>query len=171
MSTVLMYLGETCGNDWHQEAMGGFNSANMALCINNNAAFFQTMPGTSCTASSAMPTVLSRPSTMREGDESLRSLCKAQAPDLSGLLLLLSGADLQQALDDSNNGSSDGVVLRLDTSTAAGSLPRWRNVMSRSTRIATMRSVFFEESGVSVTDFYQPSINMAYGVRAGRTLP
>lgn len=169
MSTVLMYLGETCGNDWHQEAMGGFNSANMALCINNNAAFsnyawyfLYSIIGNANRIISSIDNA--------EGDESLRSLYKAQALTYRAYSYYYLVQIFSKRWMDSNNGSSDGVVLRLDTSTGPQELATLAKCYEQIYQDCDDAIGLFEESDASVTDFYQPSINMAYGVKARAAL-
>ena len=169
MSTVLMYLGETCGNDWHFEIMGGYNSANMKLCINNNAAFsnyawyflYSIIGNTNRILSSIDDA---------EGDESLRSFYKAQALTYRAYSYYYLVQIFSKRWMDSENGASDGVVLRLDTSTGPQELATLAKCYEQIYQDCDDAIGFFQEANIPVTDFYQPSINMAYGVKARAAL-
>lgn len=169
MSTVLVRLGDMCGNDWHMEALGGYNSANMKLCVNNNAAysgyawwFLYNIVGN---ANRVLSTI-----DEASGDASLRELYKAQALTYRAYAYYYLVQIFSKRWMDSNNGTSDGVVLRLDATTDPQELATLAKCYKQIYDDCDNAISLFEASGLSVTDFYLPSINMAYGVKARAAL-
>lgn len=169
MSTVLMQLGETCGIDWHNEMGGSYNSANMKLCINNNAAFsgyawyfFYGIIGNANRIISSIDDA--------EGDASLRDFYKAQALTYRAYSYYYLVQIFSKRWMDSNNGTSDGVVLRLDTSTGPQGLATLAKCYEQIYQDCDDAIALFEQSGLEATEFYEPSINMAYGVKARAAL-
>ena len=169
MSTVLIRLGDMCGNDYHMEALGGYNSCNMVLCVNNESAyssyawwFLYEVIGN---ANRVLATI-----DQASGDESLRDLYKAQALTYRAYAYYYLVQIFGERWMDSNNGASDGVVLRLDATTDPMPLSTLAQCYTQIYKDCDDAIGLFEASGQSVTDFYLPSINMAYGVKARAAL-
>lgn len=169
MSTILVRLGEICGNDWHMEFLGGYNSANMKLCINENAAFsgyaWWFLYNVVANANRVLSTI-----DEAEGDASLRALYKAQALTYRAYGYSYLVQIFCKRWMDSDNGASDGVVLRLDASTGPQELATLAKCYEQIYQDCDDAVALFKESGLKVTDFYLPSINMAYGVKARAAL-
>ncbi len=169
MSTVNTYLGELCGIDFHFEALGGYNSANMKLCANNNAAYsvyaWRYLYMIIGNANRVLATIDNAP-----GDDSLRALYKAQALTFRAYCYQYLVQIFSKRWMDSENGTSDGVVLRLDNSTDPLGLSTLAECYKQIYDDCDDAIELFTQSGINVTEFHLPSIRMAYGVKARAAL-
>ncbi len=169
MSTVLMRLGDMCGNDLIVEQLGGFNSSNMKLCVNNNAAFsgyawwfLYNVIGNANRVLSGIDDA--------EGDAHLRDFYKAQALTYRAYAYTYLVQIFGKRWMDSNNGASDGVVLRVEASTGSQELATLAKCYEQIYTDCDKAIELFESSGIEPSDFYLPSIGMAYGVKARAAL-
>ncbi len=169
MSTVLMRLGDMCGNDLIVEQLGGYNSSNMKLCVNNNAAysgyawwFLYNVIGNANRVLSGIDNA--------EGDAGLRDLYKAQALTYRAYAYTYLVQIFGKRWMDSNNGASDGVVLRLEASTGSQELATLAKCYEQIYTDCDNAIELFKSSGIESSDFYLPGIGMAYGVKARAAL-
>ncbi len=169
MSTVMMRLGDMCGNDLIVEALGGYNSANMKLCVNNNAAFsgyawwfLYNVIGNANRVLSGIDDA--------QGDAGLRDFYKAQALTYRAYAYTYLVQIFGNRWMDSNNGASDGVVLRVDASTGSQELATLAKCYEQIYTDCDNAIELFGSSGIEPSDFYLPGIGMAYGVKARAAL-
>ncbi len=169
MSAVLMRLGDMCGNDLILEQLGRYNSANMKLCVNNNAAysgyawwFLYNVIGNANRVLSGIDDA--------EGDADLRDFYKAQALTYRAYAYTYLVQIFGKRWKDSNNGASDGVVLRVEASTGSQELATLAKCYEQIYTDCDKAIELFESSGIEPSDFYLPSIGMAYGVKARAAL-
>ncbi len=169
MSAVMMRLGDMCGNDLILEQLGGYNSANMKLCVNDNAAysgyawwFLYNVIGNANRVLSGIDEA--------QGDAGLRDLYKAQALTYRAYAYTYLVQIFGKRWKDSQNGASDGVVLRIDASTGPQGLATLAKCYEQIYTDCDNAIELFESSGKAPSDFYLPGIGMAYGVKARAAL-
>lgn len=178
MMNLLSKLGNECGNDWSGAAFGGFNSANMALNMNNNAAY-------SGYAWWFLYQIIGQANRLlvqlenAQGDEDLKAFYKAQALTYRAYCYQYLVQIFSKRWMDSNNGASDGVILRLhDDMNTEG---MYNNNLNEA--VSTLAECYtqiyadcdeaitlFKQSGKSAKNFYEPSLALAYGVKARAAL-
>jgi len=71
---------------------------------------------------------------------------------------------------DSNNGASNGIVLRIDTSTGDQALATLGETYAQVYADLDEAIKLFNESGIDRSDFYEPNIDVAYAVYARAAL-
>ena len=169
LSTVQIRLGDLCGNDAISQAVQGFNSANMALCNSNSAAyggyswwFFYNVIGN---ANRILDTIDDA-----EGDDKLRALYKAQALTYRAFAYTYLVQIFSKRWMDSSNGSTPGVVLRTEASTDAMPRASLAECYAQIYKDCDEAISLFGQSGQSVSEFDLPSLNMAWGVKARAAL-
>lgn len=169
MSTLQMRLGDLCGADAMSDAVMGYNSANMVLCVNNTAAysgyawwFLYQVIGNANRIISHIDEAA--------GDEDLRALYKAQALTYRAYCYTYLVQIFGKRWMESNNGSTSGVVLRVDDSLGAMPLSTLAECYAQIYKDCDEAVALFEESGITVREFHLPSISMAWGVKARAAL-
>lgn len=164
MCDILTDIGDSCGNDWSQEAFGGFNSANMKLMTANNAAyagyswwFLYQIIGQANRILAGLETA--------EGDEATRALYKAQALTFRAYCYsYLAQIFGKRWMDD--QGASQCCVLRLTNSLDNMPLSTTAEVLAQVYQDCDDAIALYQEAGIESTEFYHPSLKMAYGVKA-----
>ena len=180
MFNLLSSVGNECGNDWSGVAFGGFNSANMALTTNNNAAYsgyswwflYQIIGQTN-----RLLAKLNEYEPL-EGEQAQVDFYRAQALTYRAYCYQYLVQIFSKRWMDSNNGASDGVILRLDTDINADGM-----YTNTNQDVATLAECYtqiygdcdeaislFNQSGMDASNFYEPSLALAYGVKARAAL-
>jgi len=166
MSDVLVDIGNSCGNDWSAERFGGYNSANMKLNVNNQAAYSQYAWWFFYQIIGQANRILAQIDTAAGEDESARAFYKAQALTYRAYCYQYLVQIFSKRWMDSNNGASDGVILRLTDSTDEMPVSTLAQCYQQIYQDCDDAIRLYEESGRSNKYFYEPGINMAYGVKA-----
>lgn len=177
MMNLLSKLGNECGNDWSGNAFGGYNSANMTLTTNNNAAY-------SAYSWWFLYQIIGQANRMlaqlenAQGDEDLKAFYKAQGLTYRAYCYQYLVQIFSKRWMDSNNGASDGVILRLHTDVNEEGMYTDTN-QDISTLAECYTQIYddcdeaialFKQSGISASNFYEPSLALAYGVKARAAL-
>lgn len=177
MMNLLSKLGNECGNDWSGLAFGGYNSANMKLTTNNNAAysgyawwFLYQIIGQ---ANRVLVQIKDA-----EGDEDLKAFYTAQALTYRAYCYQYLVQIFSKRWMDSNNGATEGVILRLDDDMNAEGLYNTPD-KGVSTLAECYAQIYadcdeaislFQQSGMDAKNFYEPSLALAIGVKARAAL-
>ena len=169
MSTLQIRMGDMCGNDLSMEGLGGYNSCNLALCDANNAAwsgycwwFLYNIIGN---ANRVIGNI-----DQAEGSEESAAYYKAQALTYRAYAYTYLVQLFSKRWIDSNNGATPGVVLRLEPTTDGMGLSTLAECLTQIYKDCDDAIALFEESGRSTSEYYLPSVNMAWGVKARAAL-
>lgn len=169
MIDVLVDIGNTCGNDWSNEALGGFNSANMKLTTANNAAYAGYAWWFLYQIIGQANRIISHIDEAAGSDES-RAFYKAQALTYRAYCYQYLVQIFGNRWSDSNNGATNAVVLRVNDSREDLGLSTLANCYAQIYQDCDDAIALFGQSGRSATNFFDPSINLAYGVKARAAL-
>ena len=177
MFNLLNVMGNICGNDWSAEWYGGATSANMGYTTSDSAAFsgyswwflYQII---------GQANRLLVQLEVAEGDEDLKAFYKAQALTYRAYCYQYLVQIFSKRWMDSNNGASDGVILRLDKDMNLEGMYNDTNA-ELSTLAECYTQIYadcdeaislFNQSGMDASNFYEPSLALAYGVKARAAL-
>lgn len=169
MFNLLVNHGNICGNDWSAEAFGGYNSANMTLNTNDNAAYSSYSWWFLYQIIGQANRIISNIDSAT-GSESSRDFYKAQALTYRAYCYQYLVQIFSKRWSDSNNGASDGVILRVTDSTEDMGLSTLAKCYTQIYQDCDDAIALYEASGRSTSNYYDPSINLAYGVKARAAL-
>ena len=169
MTNLLNNHGNICGNDWASCAFGGAASSLMTLNTNNNAAYSQYSWWFLYQIIGQANRILARIDDA-EGDSASRAYYKAQALTYRAYCYQYLVQIFCKRWMDSNNGASNGVILRLTDSTENMPLSTLAECYAQIYQDCDEAISLFQQSGRTTSNFYDPSINLAYGVKARAAL-
>ena len=171
MMNLLDFMGNNCGNDWSAQdfGTGRANGSNMKLTVNNQASwssyswwFLYQIIGQANRVLASIDDA--------EGDNDLRSFYKAQALTYRAFCYQYLVQIFGNRWMDSNNGATDAVILKLDDSNETGDVSSLAACYTQIYKDCDDAIALFEESGMSAKYFYEPSLDLAYGVKARAAL-
>lgn len=171
MMNLLDFMGNNCGNDWSVEnfGTGRANGANMKLTVSNQAAwssyswwFLYQIIGQANRILASIDEA--------EGDSNLRDFYKAQALTYRAYCYQYLVQIFAKRWMDSNNGSTPGVILKLDDSNETGEVSSLAECYAQIYRDCDDAIALFNQSGMDASEFYEPSLALAIGVKARAAL-
>ena len=171
MMNLLDFMGNNCGNDWSAQdfGTGRANGSNMKLTVSNTASWSQYSWWFLYQIIGQANRVLASIDDA-EGDNDLRAFYKAQALTYRAYCYQYLVQIFGKRWMDSNNGASDGVILKLDDSNETGAVSSLAACYTQIYKDCDDAIALYVESGMDASNFYEPSLALAYGVKARAAL-
>ncbi len=170
MFNLLNFHGNLCGNDLSYEYFGNASPlTNMKYTSNDQASwssyswwFLYQIIGQANRILASIDDA--------QGDNDLRDFYKAQALTYRAYCYQYLVQIFSKRWMDSNNGSSEGVILKLDDSNETGAVSSLAECYAQIYKDCDDAIALYNQSGMDASNFYEPSLALAIGVKARAAL-